>query len=83
MNLSRFVRPQFALLVFSIFCSLAHCAERPNILLLLSDDHSYPYVSCYGSSNVRTPTLDQLASDGIKFHRYLRRLLNVFLPERP
>jgi arylsulfatase A-like enzyme len=70
MNLSLFFRQQFALLVFSLCCSLTQGAERPNILLLLSDDHSYPYVSCYGSSNVRTPTLDQLALDGIKFHRY-------------
>jgi N-sulfoglucosamine sulfohydrolase len=49
---------------------LAVSAEKPNVLLLLSDDHSYPYLSCYGSTNVRTPTLDQLAAEGMKFHRY-------------
>ena len=38
-------------------------ADRPNILLLLSDDHSYPFVSAYGDSNVNTPTLDRLAAD--------------------
>ena len=43
---------------------------KPNILLLLSDDHSYPYLSCYGSPNVRTPTLDQLAAEGMKCHRF-------------
>jgi arylsulfatase A-like enzyme len=45
-------------------------AERPNILLLLSDDHSYPFVSCYGNENVKTPTLDALAAAGMKFHRF-------------
>jgi len=45
-------------------------AEKPNILFLLSDDHSYPFVGCYGDSNVRTPTLDRLAAEGIKFHRF-------------
>ena len=45
-------------------------AAPPNILLLLSDDHSYPYLSCYGDPNVRTPTLDRLAADGLKFHRF-------------
>src|SRR5262245_52002950 len=45
-------------------------ADRPNILLLLSDDHSYPYVSAYGDSNVKTPTLDRLAAEGMKFHRF-------------
>src|SRR3954452_7654750 len=45
-------------------------AEKPNILLLLSDDHSYPFVSAYGDTNVKTPTLDRLASEGMKFHRF-------------
>ena len=30
-------------------------AEKPNMLFLLSDDHSYPFLSCYGDSNVNTP----------------------------
>lgn len=42
----------------------------PNILFMLSDDHSYPYLSAYGDSNVRTPTLDRLAAEGMKFHRF-------------
>lgn len=45
-------------------------AAPPNILLLLSDDHSYPFLSCYGDSNVRTPTIDRLASEGMRMHRY-------------
>lgn len=45
-------------------------ADRPNILLLLSDDHSYPFVSAYGDSNVNTPTLDRLAAEGMKFRRF-------------
>jgi len=43
---------------------------RPNILFLLSDDHSYPYLSTYGDPNVKTPVLDRLASEGMKFHRF-------------
>jgi N-sulfoglucosamine sulfohydrolase len=58
-----------ALLLAMLF-STAVAADRPNILLLLSDDHSYPFLSCYGDPNVHTPTLDQLAAEGIKFHRY-------------
>jgi arylsulfatase A-like enzyme len=45
-------------------------AAKPNILFLLSDDHSYPFLSCYGDKNVKTPTLDQLAAEGMKFHRF-------------
>jgi arylsulfatase A-like enzyme len=43
--------------------------ERPNILFLLSDDHSAPYVGCYGYADVRTPNLDRLASQGMRFDR--------------
>ncbi len=42
----------------------------PNILFLLSDDHSYPFLSTYGNPNVETPTLDRLAREGMKFHRF-------------
>jgi len=47
----------------------AAAERRPNILFLLSDDHSYPFLSCYGNTNVRTPHLDRLAAEGMKFHR--------------
>ncbi len=45
-------------------------AARPNILFVLSDDHSYPFLSCYGDPNVKTPALDRLAAGGMKFHRF-------------
>lgn len=39
----------------------------PNILLMLSDDHSFPFVGCYGSSGVKTPNLDRFAGEGMRF----------------
>ncbi|MBN2450839.1 MAG: sulfatase-like hydrolase/transferase [Lentisphaeria bacterium] len=50
--------------------SAAPRASRPNILFLLSDDHSYPFVGCYGDTNVTTPNLDRLAAEGMRFHRF-------------
>jgi arylsulfatase A-like enzyme len=44
----------------------AAAADKPNILFLLSDDHSYPYLGCYGCADVRTPTLDRLAGEGMR-----------------
>jgi len=44
-------------------------ARRPNILLLLSDDHSAPHLGCYGNPDIRTPNLDQLAAQGMRFDR--------------
>src|SRR3954465_14323733 len=66
------MKTAFALIAsfLTLGASLLVAAERPNILLMLSDDHSYPYVSAYGDTNVNTPTLDRLAADGMKFHRF-------------
>lgn len=43
--------------------------KRPNILFLLSDDHSVPYLGCLGDPTIRTPNLDKLASEGMLFNR--------------
>ena len=50
--------------VWALLCFLGQlpAADKPNVLFLLSDDHSYPYVSAYGDPNVKTPTLDKLAA---------------------
>ena len=59
-----------SLLCWLGFAVLLSAAEKPNVLFLLSDDHSYPYLSCYGDANVRTPVLDKLAGEGMKFRRF-------------
>lgn len=63
---------RWATLVALVSFCLASAATpaKPNILFLLSDDHSYPFLSCYGDANVRTPTIDRLAAEGMKFHRF-------------
>ncbi len=44
-------------------------APRPNILLILSDDHTAEFTGCYGNPVVRTPNLDRFASQGMRFQR--------------
>lgn len=41
-------------------------ADRPNILLIVSEDNG-PELGCYGDRYVSTPVLDQLAQDGVRF----------------
>lgn len=60
---------RLVLLACTILVSIAHAADRPNILFLLSDDHSYPYLGCYGNPDVQTPNLDRFASEGMRFDR--------------
>jgi len=40
---------------------------RPNILIAISDDQSWPHTSAEGSSFVQTPNLDRLSSKGVRF----------------
>jgi arylsulfatase A-like enzyme len=41
--------------------------ERPNILLFLTDDHGPWALGCYGNREVRSPVLDGLAAEGVRF----------------
>ena len=44
-----------------------HPWTDPNILFILSDQHSKFHLGCYGDPLVRTPHLDRLASEGMRF----------------
>jgi len=46
-------------------------ADRPNILLILSDDHAKKALSCYGNTDIQTPGLDRLAKEGMRFEHAL------------
>lgn len=42
-------------------------AEKPNIVVIMADDLGYGDLSCYGAKEVQTPSIDQLAGQGIRF----------------
>jgi len=43
--------------------------ERPNILLIMTDQQRYDSLGCYGAEFAHTPNLDRLASEGVLFER--------------
>lgn len=44
--------------------------KQPNILFILADDWGYGDLGCYGSTEVRTPNIDKLASEGTRFTQF-------------
>ncbi len=40
---------------------------KPNLLIIMTDQHSKHFLNCYGNSIVRTPNLDRLAAEGRRF----------------
>jgi arylsulfatase A-like enzyme len=58
-----------ALLAAGAFLSEAVASDRPNLLLAIADDISYPHMSAYGCSWVDTPGFDRVAREGLLFTR--------------
>ncbi|MCP5112166.1 MAG: sulfatase, partial [bacterium] len=52
---------------FSIGCGGAD--KPPNIFIVIGDDLTYLDIGCYGNSEVRTPNIDRLAAQGVRFTR--------------
>lgn len=60
------------LVILCFLCAWSVAAERPNILLIVSEDNG-PELGCYGDRYARTPNLDRLAAKGVLFE-------NAFVP---
>ncbi|MEM6778780.1 MAG: arylsulfatase [Planctomycetota bacterium] len=64
--------PQPALLFLSFLAlphPFVHSAERPNIVLIITDDMGFSDIGCYGGE-IDTPNIDALAKRGLKFSQF-------------
>jgi len=43
--------------------------ERPNVVLIMTDNHAPWTLGCYGNTEIRTPSIDRLAGSGVLFTR--------------
>lgn len=73
-NYSPYFLPSILLFLFPVL--LVNCQstsavsrERPNFLFIIADDLTYLDIGCYGSPDVKTPNIDKLAAEGLRFTR--------------
>ena len=65
------IRTHFAVIGLFLLIVATAAADRPNILLILSDDHAKKALSCYGNTDIQTPALDRIAKEGMRFNHAL------------
>jgi len=60
------------ILLFTALCLTAVdlSAAKPNVLVILVDDLGISDLSCYGAKDLKSPALDQLAGEGMKFENF-------------
>lgn len=52
---------------FSFQLSSFATSSRPNVIFILMDDMGYSDVSCFGATKVKTPNIDRMAAEGLRF----------------
>ena len=74
--MQRLTRPRIlALAVLAACLSVASqrpspAAESPNIVLIMADDLGYAELGCYGQKKIKTPSVDKLAAEGMRFTQF-------------
>ncbi len=58
----------FLLLISLVISHIASAkTQQPNIILFVSDDHGIDALGCYGNPVIKTPNMDRLAKEGVRF----------------
>ena len=63
------IYPFFAILLFLISCNSTN-NNRPNFIIIYTDNQGYGDLGCFGSIDIRTPNIDRMAKEGIKFTEF-------------
>ncbi len=55
------------LFLLAVLCGALHAQARPDVILVTIDTLRADHVGCYGYKRIKTPALDQLCADGVRF----------------
>jgi arylsulfatase A len=58
---------RFRIMLLALSTTALAVAEMPNIVIIFNDDQGYQDLGCYGSPDIKTPRVDQLAKEGMRF----------------
>lgn len=61
------LRSLLIIFISSLTLQAREASDKPNIIFVLLDDLGKEWLNCYGGENIKTPRIDQLAAQGIKF----------------
>lgn len=56
-------------LIFACATVVVYAQKKPNIVIIVSDDHAYQTISAYGSKLMQTPNIDRIANEGVRFDK--------------
>ena len=51
-------------------CALGDMVERPNFIVIFTDDQGYQDLGCFGSPDIKTPRIDRMAKEGMRFTNF-------------
>lgn len=57
----------FLVFITCLASAAAYTQQRPNVIIILTDDLGYGDLGCYGATKIKTPHIDKLAQQGIRF----------------
>jgi len=73
----RMKQPRYVLVLLLALCAVAFpreaqaaAARKPNIILVFIDDMGWGDLSCFGNRDARTPNIDRMAREGIRFEQF-------------
>ena len=67
----KYIITKFVVLAALLCAACAPAEEKPNILFIFADDHSYEAIRAFGYLDIDTPNLDTLVERGASFtHTY-------------